>query len=314
MYCSEAANVVAMTLRDLGPLINFSYYPVPHLDDSDQIICQVEDQGEVVHFDCDGREFEQCLIDTNCQSAGDCSYGMQKKLATFLECFEGPFANTEGYFNATMRAPCMEKAGLDIAPVNSCLNDTARVAALSDEMKALKQAMMPKLGPNPGTYPHIFIDGQHQWNYSWVALTRIICDPVDSVEAACAPASLSLSFSISEEARQGLQGISNLSAPIAAALDTAISAAALPIGFDEADPKYVNVRALTDIGDAELDDSGITVTFDVLAAFSEFASEPDALTRFVEAFVEELEKLSVQSSASDFSNVTINLSNMNQMV
>jgi len=300
--------VVAMTLRDLGSVINFSYYPVPHLNNSSDIICEEEVEGQAVKFDCEGREFEQCLVAVNCESSGDCSYAVQQKLASFLECFEGPYANTEGYANASLRAPCMDKAGLEMQPVQDCLNDTSKVTALSQQMKALKLVMMPRLGPNPGTYPHIFVDSKHQWNYSWVALTRILCDSLTVAEPACQPTSLSLSFSVATSVLKKLTDVANLSAAIASAVDTATSAAALPIGFDEADPDYVNVRAVTGIGASKLGATGVSLeSLSVLAAFAQHALEGVATKRFAEALCEELKQMAVEAEASDFSNVNISM-------
>jgi hypothetical protein len=301
-----------MTLNDLGSVINFSYYPVPHLSDTGDIICQVEDQGEVFKFDCEGREFEQCLVAANCATSGDCSHDVQQKLASFLECFEGPYANTEGYANTSLRVPCMDKAELEIQPVEDCLNDTAKVTALSAQMKALKEVMTPKLGPNPGTYPHIFIDGKHQSNYSWVALTRILCDSLGVSQPACQPTGMSLSFDVAPAVLKRLANVANLSAPIASAVDTATSAAALPIGFDEADPKYVNVRAVTSVGAARLGAAGVSLeSLTVLAAFGEHALHGVVQARFTEALSEELKQMSVEAEASDFGNVSISYNNNN---
>ena len=232
-------------------------------------VCETVENGTVYSMDCESTRYDGCMVAVNCWAARDdeggggrrgCGQATQLAMAEFLRCFEGPFANTEAPVNASMRVPCFERAGLLFGPVQECYDDAHRVTRIEQRLNASKTAMMASLGPSPGYFPHIFVDGQHQYNDSWCALTRTICDTLligGSAAAAatprpCASASLVLSFDLTPAlaAEVATAPLAALEAALQLAVDIAVSAAALPTHFDTdddalppGDPSYVNVRA-----------------------------------------------------------------------
>lgn len=239
--------MVAVTLYDFGVHVNFSFYPVPHLNSSNDIICEINDDGEIYKFDCEGRVYEQCIMAEACWDVpGGCGQATQLSIANFLKCWEGPDANQEASGDFDELPGCLQEAGL--SSPEQCVSDAPRVANLSEKMRLAKIPMMASLGPDPGSFPHIFVNGEHQGNYSFVALTRTLCETLSQLgivtDEPCTWEQHALTFDI-----QGNLSVSIIAnktwwnGAVQDAADVATSAEALPIGFDLADPKYVNVRA-----------------------------------------------------------------------
>ena len=149
--------------------VNFTYFPVNHVDPATGAF-------ECEDLDCPSTRYDGCMMDGLCYGrAGGCDAATQMKIAKFLACFEGPFANTEREVNASRREPCFLEAGLDFAPVRTCYEDAERADAIAARLNASKAAMMARLGPDPGYFPHIFVDGEALVNRTWCALTRALC-------------------------------------------------------------------------------------------------------------------------------------------
>lgn len=274
--------MVAPTLYDLGDYVNFSFYPVPHLNSSLDIVCEMDDDGEIYKFDCEGRVYEQCIMAEACWDVlGGCGQATQLSIANFLKCWEGPDANQEASGDFDELPGCLQEAKL--SSPEHCVSDAPRVADLSEKMRLARIPMMASLGSDPGSFPHIFVNGEHQGDFSFVALTRTLCETLSdlsiedmrAVDEPCHWEQYALTFDI--------QG--NLSASIGAnetwwngavqdAADVATSAEALPIGFDLADPKYVNVRAA----------KGAEVSYSLSQGKTSFRASVQILHAFADSF------------------------------
>ena len=202
--------------------MNFSYYPVNHVDGATgAFVCQSVDNGTVTDLDCEGTRYDSCLVDVY----GGGGVAKQRGIARFLRCYEGPYANEEALANASRREPCFRAAGLAFAPVRACYANRARVSQLAQRFNRSKALMMASLGAahapwDPGYFPHIFVDGKHQWNMTWTSLTRTLCaaiadsDGVVQRPPACAPVRLRLRFTVSgSDAVSGLGSGSSSGAP-----------------------------------------------------------------------------------------------------
>ncbi|KAH8064058.1 hypothetical protein JL721_8460 [Aureococcus anophagefferens] len=214
-YCYEASNVVNASLADLSVAggVNFTYYPVNHVNAT--------------------------------SGAFECA----RKIARFLACFEGPYANREVNVNASRREPCFREAGLDFAPA----------------------AMMARLGASPGLFPHIFVDGKPLVDRTWTALTRAICGalpaaPPSVCDSVAAPR---LVFAVAEgscaRARpstrgRARRGIRRVEGGVSGALRDGRRRAAA------GRPSYVDVRAATRASCA-VADAAATCSYEVLGAF-----------------------------------------------
>ena len=256
----------------LSSFVNFSYYPVNHVDGATgAFVCQSVDNGTVTDLDCEGTRYDSCLVDVY----GGGGVAKQRGIARFLRCYEGPYANEEALANASRREPCFRAAGLAFAPVRACYANRARVSQLAQRFNRSKALMMASLGAahapwDPGYFPHIFVDGKHQWNMTWTSLTRTLCaaiadsDGVVQGPPACAPVRLRLRFTVSgSDAVSGLGSGSSSGAPdrdwrgaVVQAVNGAASEDAFPRHFETDDDgsgypghaygghSYVNARAV----------------------------------------------------------------------
>lgn len=296
--------------------MNFSYYPVPHLNSSNDIICEINDGGEVYKFDCEGRIQEQCIMSDACWDVpGGCDQASQLRVANFLKCWEGPDANTEASSDMDLLPSCLEGAGL--SSPEQCVSDPQRVEMLSERMRNTKIPMMARLGPDPGSYPHIFVNGEEQGNYSFVALTRTLCAAFPDLDIApkvCHWDTYYLDFDIQGDNIDIYISIEAFGtwwgAAVQGAANVAVSANALPINFDSADPKYVNVRALnnTQINSCfcnkETNITHLSMSVLVLHAFSD-SFEGMSSDRFAGELAEACNGTGIQVSAGSISNVVV---------
>lgn len=301
--------MVAMALRDLGDHVNFSYYPVHNWNSTGGYMCSYNESGVVHTTDCESTRYDGCMVAHYCWKPPGCDHTTQMKIARFLRCFEGAYSNTEVPTNASRREPCFREAGLDFAPVQQCYDSTPLVDSIESRLNVSKGAMMASLGSNPGTFPHIFLDGEHQWNYSWCALTRTLCGKLKGERpAACKPILLSLTFALSPTILPAVTavGVLKLETVVEAAVDVATSAAALPDNFDKADPKYVDVKAVGGSSTPRLSSRIVTIEVEVLKAFVDEALRGVPSKRFREALAEGLQGAGVaKATAEDITDVKI---------
>lgn len=298
-----------MALKDFGDQVNFSYFPVHNWNSTGGYACSYTESGVVHSLDCESTRYDGCMAAHYCWTSSGCDQATQLRIANFLQCFEGSYANTEVNVNSSRRQPCFSEAGLDFAPVQQCYDDTSLADSIESRLNASKGAMMASLGSNPGTFPHIFIDGKHQWNYSWCALTRTLCGLVDDKPAACEPTALELSFVVSSSILPDVSALSSdkISQVIQAAVGLATSASALPNNFDAADPKYVDVAPVEGANIPRVKPSGtVTIEVKILNTFVDFALAGVQSKRFRDGLAQGFQTAGVaKATASDISDVKI---------
>jgi hypothetical protein len=177
-------------------------------------------------------------------------------VALFLKCYEGKYANTENLTDPTRRPACMKNAGLDFQAVHACSQNTTAGSLLSRMqtlINATRAPMYAALQPTPGYFPHIFIDGAHQWNNSWTALLSNLCDDAQFAGAPACQALTPVTFTFEVLLTGNTSAIrahaAAFSASVALGVNYAASQIALPAGFrikgepDNA-PSYVNIHAV----------------------------------------------------------------------
>lgn len=181
-----------MNATGVNDVVRFRYIPLNHVAPNGSFACNES-------FACPDTRFDTCLARVTCDPLdGRCLPAAQQQLASYLACFEGPFANREVQTNTSRRMPCLTKAfGEDAAAISDrikqCLaNDVADVEV---KFNATRAPMYKRLQPNPGMFPHIFLGGEHFWNNSWTALLRAICSSAQTPKPpACAPGQATLTF------------------------------------------------------------------------------------------------------------------------
>lgn len=189
----------------------------------------------------------------------------------------------------------MQQAGLDYDRVLSCTANETQLAAALSALNSTRAPMYNKLGPSPGLFPHIFVDGEHLFNNSWAALTRLLCA---KLQAASTRSSPQLQVACTDRTVDAHLQVPNVSATaissnteqflqaVQLATDLALSKEAFPVNFeyqnwpDNTDPdpngapSYVNTQAIsrvqlltvTPIAAAQPEVS-VKVRFEVLEAF-----------------------------------------------
>lgn len=184
-----------------------------------------------------------------------CPPETQLKVAHFMQCFEGPYANREISPDPSRRPFCMEQASLDFDLVSRCAHDSKQVAQIQFELNETRAAMYKRLGPSPGLFPHIFLDGEHQWNNSWAALVRTLCEKIPLIGArlpsACTRLRVFVSFDLDHTpvTRDEIMAkVAKFESAVSTAMDYAASKVWLPVHFDtnepDGAPSYVNIRAV----------------------------------------------------------------------
>jgi len=211
--------------------VNFAYLPVNHVNaTSGKYICEVDGED----LDCEGTKFDTCLVSTYCWY-GNCSRSTQRQISKFLKCFEGPYANTELVPDISRRQPCMHEAGLDFEKVQNCATTPSQVNQLMGTLNASKSSMMASLGPNPGYFPHIFVNGVHLGNFSWVSLLRTVCNALEtqlSSSWSWIPQADADSHKMKMDANQSLQACSNASFQGSFTLTSSLSAATYSVQIE----------------------------------------------------------------------------------
>ena len=285
------------SLDGLGDDVNFTYFPVNHVDPATgKYECEIDGSD----LDCESTKYDACLMDEYCYSVrGGCDSRTQRSIANFLACFEGPYANRETTVNASARAPCYAASGLDVERIQTCYEDEGRVARIQTFLNESKAAMMARLGPSPGYFPHMFVDGAPLANRSWTSLTRSLCDAIEEPPSSfCGDTrGAGLVFRVSRPFGDQLQQAAGprLDAAVQKGVDVATSAAALPRHFDTdddalppGDPSYVDVRA-TSSATCTVHNTTATCTYDLLNAFASDATRACDANGFVAGLVYGLE-------------------------
>ena len=268
---------------DDAPALLFSYMPLNHVNaTTGQFECGKE-------FDCASSRFDSCLVHRYCWP--NCAGSTARALASFLQCYEGPYANTEALTDPARREPCMRRAGLDYAAVMGCAADAAQYGPFEDAINASRAPMYAALGPDPGTFPHIFIDGRHQSNNTWTFLLRTLCGmpavASRASHAACATQRATLSFTVDGlTAASARAHAAALGDAVNLGVNLAASESALPIHWKTRvapgdPPSYVNVRvsgsaSLVAAADRQYDNSGTGTTrvrFDLSQVLSVFVPD-----------------------------------------
>ena len=136
--------------------INFTYMPLNHIDPATgEFVCSPPS------MDCESTKFDSCLVHAVNSKTSPLAQN-QLGLSRFLKCFEGPFANREKPTDPSERRPCFElafgsKPDLfdDIA---ACAKHPSVVRPIEKALNRSRAPMYSRLTPNPGLFPHIFVD------------------------------------------------------------------------------------------------------------------------------------------------------------
>ena len=237
----------------MSDAVEFRYIPLNHIDTA---------TGE---YNCDPASncpatvFDSCLVHELCDpEANMCNATRRLQLANYLACFEGPYANTEVLPPASRTKPCFEKAygteaPLALSRVADCVANNS--VAVQDVLNKSRASMYAMLGPDPGLFPHIFLDGTHFFNSTWSALLRAICDRnvVVGGAAIAACAEMTATFTL-DVVTSSCSTIYRRSASYCSAVTDAANLAAsewaFPRGWQTdgvagqgSDPSYVNEHA-----------------------------------------------------------------------
>lgn len=145
----------------------------------------------------------------------------------------------------------MHAAGLDYQQVLQCAHNTSLVAQVQKQLNSTRAAMYNSLGPEPGLFPHIFVNGRHLFNNTWAAMVRLLCEELEGVPSACKTVTRTLSFTVQipgVTVPQVQQAAAAVESAVQSAVDFVVSNVSFPLNFntDELDgaPSYVNVQAV----------------------------------------------------------------------
>ena len=175
--------------------INFTYMPLNHIDPATgEFVCSPPS------MDCESTKFDSCLVHAVNSKTSPLAQN-QLGLSKFLKCFEGPFANREEPTDPSERRPCFElafgsKPDLfdDIA---ACAKHPSVVRPIEKALNRSRAPMYSRLTPNPGLFPHIFVDNVHQYNNSWTSLFRTLCGKLaDEAPKACVAHNMTIAFTV----------------------------------------------------------------------------------------------------------------------
>ena len=258
----------------------FTYYPLNHISPDGSFTCASPSN------DCDSSRFDSCLIHEYCYP--NCAGKTAQALVSFLRCYEGPYANTEHLTDPRRRKPCMEQANLDYNKIKTCSHNASQYLPIEIAINTTRAPMYQAIQPNPGYFPHIFIDGQHQYNDSWTALLRTLCTKNNIINSpACdLQQGILFSFNIGNNVSKGMIQMykSEIEQAINEGINLAASEVAYPIHWktNEDDPtsapSYVNVQASQSVSIVVVkenggDDGGVYVRVEVLNYLSEFVND-----------------------------------------
>lgn len=152
--------------------ITFTYMPLNHIDPVNYTYtCSTPEN------DCESTRFDSCLVHQFCWP--NCRGAAAKALTSFLQCYEGPFANTETLTDPKRRLPCFAQAGYTTSDYNhvmTCATTPTQYLPIEAIINVSRAPMYEAIQPNPGYFPHIFLNGHHQFNDSWTFMYRTLCD------------------------------------------------------------------------------------------------------------------------------------------
>ena len=254
--------------EELNQFVNFKYLPLNHINPNNgSYICD--------GMACDSVKFESCLVNKYCwhKNPNSCNATNQLNVAHFMKCFEGPYANREATPDPSRRELCMRKSNLDYDLINDCANNYTQVNEIEYELNLTRAPLYKKLGPNPGLFPHIFVNENHLWNNSWTSLVRILCDEIQSnnnnnhenIPNICNSNSIKMSFSFINLNSILLNKtiitnhIQEFNKGLIEALNFLSSQSWLPINFKtsqpDGSPSYVNIKAIDSVEVTKIDEN-----------------------------------------------------------
>ena len=145
----------------------------------------------------------------------------------------------------------MRTAGLDYQQVTQCAHNTSLADLVQKQLNSTRAAMYNSLGPEPGLFPHIFLNGRHLYNNTWAAMVRLLCEGLEGVPSACKAVTRTLGFTVQiagVTVPQIQQAAAAVESAVQSAVDFVVSNVSFPVNFntDEPDgaPSYVNVQAV----------------------------------------------------------------------
>lgn len=244
--------------KELRQVVDFIYIPLNHINPNNgSYICN--------GMACDAVKFESCLVQQYCWYKGICNTTNQLKVARFMKCFEGPYANREAIPDPSRRKLCMKQAQLNYSLVLGCVSNKTQVDKVEYELNLTRLPMYKSLGPQPGLFPHIFVNNNHLWNNSWTSLVRILCNEIKTYNfSICGANSVDLSFSLVNTKSISLNKtyianhIPAFESAILQASNFLSSKAWLPINFQthqpDGSPSYVNIQAINSVTILKLND------------------------------------------------------------
>ena len=200
------------------------------------------------------------------------------------------------------------KAGLDFKKVTDCTVNAALMQEVQSQLNSTRAPMYAKLGPSPGLFPHIFVDGQHLYNNTWAAINKILCLKLEekSVSPAmlptgCRTEKMKLTFELRGLDASKIKSLQEeIEDAVKTAVDFSVSGQVLPVNFEypkwpnnedpdpNGEPSYVNVQALQKVRLERVSgiatSRGVEVTMEVLIleAFKEdFLRIADTTPRYL---------------------------------
>lgn len=231
--------------------IIFTYIPLNHINSDGSFTCSSPQN------DCESSRYDSCLVNQFCWP--HCSGKAAITITSYLKCFEGPYANTEALTDPKRRKPCMLEAGYtpdEYDEILACTKNSSMYYPIEVAINASRAPMYKAIQPNPGYFPHIFINGNHQFNDSWTSLLRTLCKNLrgnlGSNTACNVLNNVTLTFNVPFTSSMNEHSIQTHSSEFAAAandgLNLGTSQVNLPINWNTATspsdpPSYVNVRA-----------------------------------------------------------------------
>lgn len=144
--------------------MNFSYFPLPDSDSN----------GDACSY---GDQVEACALDTTGCFGSGCSGESLMKLASFVSCYEHSWVEMMCVGSKTKASACAKSSGIDSDKLNACLNDSAKVKKLEEELTASD--------PGVRMYPTVKIGKKDESDNSQDPsdLKKALCS--QGVEAAC---------------------------------------------------------------------------------------------------------------------------------
>ena len=124
--------------------VNFSYFPLP--DSMDDV-----SNGDAFTY---GDQVEACALDTTGCFGSGCTGESLTKLASFVSCYEHSWMEMMCVGSKTKAVSCAKSSGIDSDKLNACLNDSAKVKQLEEELNAADPGVRMYTTVKIGTMRH----------------------------------------------------------------------------------------------------------------------------------------------------------------